>query len=470
VHRGCALNLLPDPEAKRLDGQCQGLQARQKLARQQRQLLSPGSGRDVNGEHTAAELARLGPARHAVAEQTAPCLPVDGHLAPLRRHDARSVEQLGQQLGARPGLHDSSGPLSPGRVNRPRERSASCRRVTSSITNLARAALCVGALGLGLASCRLRASTIPLGGKHEEEAPTKPARATGSLVLEKAEPSPEEEEAAERADEVPVTEPAPSAVSATPPSANAAPAAFLVKGYAPQQAWTRIFDLEFSLKVGPAGNIDMKMVSHQEARFRVLSINGGALEKLEIDYAVYTSTMTIMGSSQDSPEELAGKRFVVTFAHGAPEVRDASGGKPPKKQLDSVQDDAREPLEIEKSLRELAQLAAKGRGDFSQAGAVSLAGGEDDDTKIRGAHATLQRLTTGAHNERLALIDLGYTVSNALDDGVSIEAQVAGSLSVLDAPARYQTSTLQGPMEIRSTQPGGMAGKGTVKITTTYKY
>jgi hypothetical protein len=333
---------------------------------------------------------------------------------------------------------------------------------------LARVALCALALSLGLGACRLRASTIPLGGKHEEEAVTKPARAVASAKVAEPEPIPEEAAAIEQAEEVAVSEPA--APGATPSSASTAPGAFQVKAYAPQQTWTRVFDLEFSLKVGPGGNIDMKMVSHQEARYRVLSVSNGALDKLEIDYQVYTSTMTLMGTTQDSPEELAGKRFIVTFANGAPDVREAGGGKPPKKQADSVRDDAREPVEIEKSLRELSQLAGKGRGDFSSAGAISLAGGEDDDTKIRSAHGTLQRVTTGPRNERLALVDMGYTVSNTLDDGVSIEAQVAGNLSVLDAPARYQTSTLQGPMEIRSPGPGGMSGKGSVKITTTYKY
>ena len=43
-------------------------------------------------------------------------------------------------------------------------------------------------------------------------------------------------------------------------------------------------------------------------------------------------------------------------------------------------------------------------------------------------------------------------------------------MSVLDAPARYQSSTLQGPMELRSSEPGGMQGRGTIKVTTSYKY
>lgn len=330
----------------------------------------------------------------------------------------------------------------------------------------------LGALGLGLvlASCRLRPSHTGLGGTREEaplQAKATPSAAAPSAV---AGLTPVDEKEAAKAEEAPVTVSSSAEPSKNEPAAAAAPGAFQVKPYAPHQAWTRSFDLEFALKVGPGGSIDMKMVSHQEARFEVLSVANGTIDKLQIEYAVYTSKMTIMGAAQDSPEELAGKRFVVTFARGLPEVRDASGGKPPKKQVDSVKDDAREPLEIEKALKELAQLAAKGQGDFSLAGAVALAGGEDEDTKVPKAKARLRQLTTGRHNEKLALLDVGYTLVNAMDDQGAIEVQAAGSLSVLDAPARYLTSSLQGPMEIRSSEPGGLQGRGTVKITTSYKY
>jgi hypothetical protein len=334
----------------------------------------------------------------------------------------------------------------------------------------ARSVLWLGAFGLVLAGCRQRASSVPLGGAHEEELPV--AKAAGSAAPSAGPNLPldsEEANAAAQADEVPVTPPL-TAEIAKEPIKGGAPGAFQVKPYVAHQSWTRSSDLEFALKVGPGGSIDMKMVSHQETRFEVLSVNGGAIDKLQIEYPIYKSTLTVMGASQDSPEELAGKRFVVTFAQGKPEVRDGSGGKPPKKQVDSVKDDAREPQEIEKALKELSLLAAKGQGDFSGPGAVSLAGGEDEDTKVSRAKAKLLRLSTGGHNEKLALLELGYTLTNDLEDKVTIEVQVSGTQTVLDAPARYQTSTLQGPMELRSAEPGGMQGRGTVKITTSYKY
>ena len=325
-------------------------------------------------------------------------------------------------------------------------------------------------LALMLAGCRgLRASTVPLGGTHEEEAPqSKAARPADSGAVAAAPVTPDTEHGALHADTAQVS----SATASEPaaPGKPAAAAAFQVKPYAAHQAWTRLFDLEFALKVGPAGSVEMKMLSHQEAHFEVLAVSGGSIDKLAIEYSVYTSKMTIMGATQDSPEELAGKRFVISFSQGKPEVRDASGNKPPKKQLDSVKDDAREPLEIEKALKELAQLTAKGKGDFSSAGAVALAGGEDEDTKVTSAKASLQGLSTTSHAEKLALLDLGYTLTNAVDDTTTIEVKVAGSMSVLDAPSRYQTSTLQGPMEIRSSEPGGMQGRGTIKVVTTYKY
>lgn len=334
---------------------------------------------------------------------------------------------------------------------------------------MARGVWYLSALGLGLAaaSCRLRPSHTGLGGKHEEETAQAKARPSAAAPSAVAELPREDEREAAKAEEAPVTaSPGPEPSSNEPAKAGA----FVVKPYAAHQAWTRLFDLEFTVKVGPGGSIDMKMVSHQEARFEVLSVTNGAIDKLQIEYTVYTSKMTIMGAAQDSPEELAGKRFVVTFARGVPEVRDASGGKPPKKQVDSVKDDAREPLEIEKALKELAQLAPKGQGDFGLPGAVALAGGEDEDTKVPKAKARLRQLSSGPHNEKLALLDLGYTLVNSMDDQTSIEVQVAGGLTVQDAPARYQTSTLQGPMEIRSADAGGMQGRGTVKITTSYKY
>jgi len=332
-----------------------------------------------------------------------------------------------------------------------------------------RGALGLSLLALALGGCRgLRASTVPLGGTHEaEEAAAKTARPAASvastpLVASAAAQSLEHADVAS----VPSTVVGDSAAPGKPAPAGA----FQVKPYTAHQAWTRSFDLEFSLKVGPGGSMEMKMVSHQEARFEVLAVTGGEIDKLAIEYPVYTSKMTVMGATQDSPEELSGKRFVVTFAQGKPDVREASGGKPPKKQLDSVKDDAREPLEIEKALKELSQLTAKGRGDFSAAGAIALAGGEDEDTKVTRARGSLKSISTSGHAEKLALLDLGYTLTNAVDDNTTIEVEVSGPLSVLDAPSRYQTSTLQGPMEIRSSQPGGMQGRGTIKVTTSYKY
>ena len=333
-----------------------------------------------------------------------------------------------------------------------------------------RRVLWLSMLGLVLGACRQRASSVPLGGTHEEDPLV--AKAAGSAAPSAGSALPvaaEEAKALAQADEAPVTAPVLVEVAKEPIKA-AAPGAFQVKPYVARQAWTRSSDLEFALKVGPGDSIDMKMVTHQETRFEVLSVNGGAIEKLQIEYPIYRSTMTIMGATQDSPEELAGKRFVVTFTQGKPEVRDGSGGRPPKKQADSVKDDAREPLEIEKALKELALLAAKGQGDFSGPGAVSLAGGEDEDTKVSRARAKLLRLSTGGHNEKIALLELGYTVTNALEDKVTIEVQVSGTQTVLDAPARYHTSTLQGPMELRSAEAGGMQGRGTLKITTSYKY
>lgn len=362
-----------------------------------------------------------------------------------------------------------SGPVSRGRVNRATSRSVRLTKVAE-----ARALCWLGCLVLGLVSSScggLRASTVPLGGKHVEEVASAKALPPASPASPETPRSTPEEDAKAQPPAPAETAPAASASASNgPPAAPAAPGAFAFKPFAAHQVWTRLFDMEFNLKVGPGGSIDMKMVSHQEVRFEVLSVGSSGIDKLSIDYSVYTSKMTIMGQTQDSPEELAGKRFVVTFTGGKPEVREASGGTPPKKQVDSVKDDAREPLEIEKALRELAQLAQKGSGDFSQAGAIALAGGEDEDTKVPRAKASLQRISGGSRGEKLALVDMSYTLTNAIDDSGTIEVQVAGPLSVLDGPARYQTSTLQGPMELRSSQPGGMQGRGTIKVTTSYKY
>jgi hypothetical protein len=343
--------------------------------------------------------------------------------------------------------------------------------VRTTKATAARCAVWLACLGLGLAACRgLRASTVPLGGTHVDDVvASKPARPAASAAVAAA-PSATAADAkgADTAGVVSVQSSPSDGKSQEPLKPTAG--AFQVKPYSARQTWTRLFDLEFDLKVGPGGSIDMKMVSHQEVRFEVLSVGNGSIDKLAIEYSVYTSKMTIMGQTQDSPEELNGKKYVVTFAQGKPEVRDASGNTPPKKQLDSVKDDAREPLEIEKGLKELSALAAKGRGDFSAAGAVALAGGEDEDTKVSRAKASLQKLVSGSRGEKTALLDVGYTLINTLDDKTVIEVQVAGPLSVLDAPARFQTSTLQGPMEIRSSEPGGMQGRGTLKVTTSYKY
>lgn len=329
----------------------------------------------------------------------------------------------------------------------------------------------LGTLGLLLANCRPHPSSVPLGGKRDVVvAEAKPSPRTESSAGSMPALSAGDAQDAARAETVEVTPTSAPAGTSQADSKPAAPGAFVVAPFSAHQAWTRVFDMEFNLKVGPGGSIDMKMSSHQEARFEVLSVSNGNIDKLGIEYSVYTSKMSVMGNAQDSPEELAGKRFVVTFSRGNPDVRDASGGTPPKKQVDSVKDDAREPVELEKALKELTQLSAKGRGDFSTAGAVSLAGGEDDDTKVTRAKASLQQLRTGSHAERTALLDLGYTLTNTLDDNTVIDVQVAGTVTVQDGPARVMSSLLQGPMELRSPDPGGMQGRGTIKVTTSYRY
>jgi hypothetical protein len=318
----------------------------------------------------------------------------------------------------------------------------------------------------------IRASKVPLGGKHEvEEAPRRAE--VGALPAASATPelTPADEALA---DTVEVAVESASTNPATPPgepSKPAAPAAFQARPYAVGQAWTRSFELETNLKVGPDLSLDMRMVSRQEARFEVLAVNAGNIDKLQIAYPVYTTKLSVMGAAQpDTPEDISGKTYVITFSQGKPSVRDKSGNTPTKKELDSVNDDAREPLEIAKALAELSQLTAKGKGDFSAAGALALAGGEDDDTKVTQAKGSLRSLSVVAGSGKSALVDLSYTLVSILDDGGSLEARVAGNLTVLDAPARYQSVTLQGPVELKSADAAGMQGKGTLKVTTTYKY
>lgn len=337
----------------------------------------------------------------------------------------------------------------------------------------ARSAWALGVVGALFASCaRPRASWVPLGGSHETV--SAPLRASASA----SEPESDAEVVAvdSGGEENAATSKGATQdlVGATPESpvnvARSATPAFQIKPYFVGQIWTRVYDLEFDLKVGPDGGIDVKMVSHQEARFEVLSTSGGGIDKLGIEYAVFTSKLSSMGVTQDSPEELAGKRYVITFSRGKPEVREAGGATPPRKQVDSVKDDAREPFEIEKALRELLQIAPRGRGDFSLEGSRALAGGEDEDTKVPLARASLSHVGSNARGENTALIDLGYTLTNAIDDTTSVEVRVAGNLTVADGPARYQTSTLQGPMELRSTDAAATQGRGSIKITTSYKY
>jgi hypothetical protein len=337
----------------------------------------------------------------------------------------------------------------------------------------ARAALGLCWLGLTLGSCRMRASQIPLGGTHVDETALSKAKERPATAASL--PSAEAEHVASKVEAAPAPSASTAVVAAEPskaPPAGASSGAFQPRPYALHQTWTRLFDLEFNLKVGPGGNVDMKMESHQEARFEVLGASNGALDKLAIEYVTYTSKLTMLGATQNSPEELAGKRFVITFVHDKPDVRDASGQAPPKKQADSVKDDAREPIEIAKALKELSELVAqgKGRGDFSRAGAIALAGGEDDDTKIPSAKATLSRLGVGTQSEKTATLDVAYTLTNVLDDKSVVEVQVSGNMTVLDGPGRYQSSTLQGPMELRSADPNDTQGRGTIKVTTSYKY
>jgi hypothetical protein len=215
--------------------------------------------------------------------------------------------------------------------------------------------------------------------------------------------------------------------------------------------------------------MDMRLTNRQEARFEVLAASAGNIDKLAIEYPVDISKMTMMGRETEEQDDLAGKRYVVTFAQGKADIKTAGGGTPSKKELDNLKDDAREPQAMASALKELASLAAKGKGDFSLAGVIALAGGEDDDTKITAAKASLRQLTSTRGGEKSALLDVAYTLTGSSDDDIIVEMQLAGTMVVLDAPARYQSITMRGPVQIRPKQPGGMEGKGTSRVTLTYK-
>lgn len=323
---------------------------------------------------------------------------------------------------------------------------------------------------LALSGCgRLRASSIPLGGKHEEDAPAAKVAAGGSVAS--AAPRADEESAAAQAEEVVVQAPA-SAPSAEPTESakggqGAATGAFTLRPYASGQMWTRVLDAEFDIKLGPG--MDMRITNHQEARFEVLAASAGNIDKLAIEYPVDVSKMTMMGRETEEQDDLAGKRYVVTFTQGKADIKSAGGGTPSKKELDNLKDDAREPQAMAAALKELASLTAKGKGDFSLAGVIALAGGEDDDTKITAAKASLRKLAGAPSGEKSAVLDVAYTLTGSSDDDIIIEMQLAGTMVVLDAPARYQSITMRGPVEIRPKQPGGMEGRGTSKVTLTYK-
>lgn len=317
----------------------------------------------------------------------------------------------------------------------------------------------------------VRASSVPLGGKNDDPAPLKAALPAAAASAEAPALTPEEEKGAE---EVEIA--GPVVASSAKPGAESIKAAttgaFALRPYAAGQSWTRVVDLELDVKMGPGGALSMRMVSHQEARFEVLAATAGTLDKVVIEYPVDRSTMIVMGSEQKEPDDLQGKRYVVTYPQGKPDVRGAGGGAPPKKELDSVQDDAREPLEMALALKELAQLAAKGKGDFSPAGAIALAGGEDDDTKIGSPKASLRQLMPAGPSggARSALIELAYQLTNDVGDDLDIIAQLRGTMIVMDAPARYQSISLQGPLELRPTDNSGMDGTGTTKVSISYKY
>jgi hypothetical protein len=321
-------------------------------------------------------------------------------------------------------------------------------------------------------ACRgVRASEVPLGGERDRTISAAPSAKTARSAAAAA-PVPRDPVEREAATTEVVEVPAAAAGDAAKPIEPAKPAsasAFQVRPYAVGQTWTRVLDAEFDMKVGPMG-MDMRMVNHQQARFEVLAASGDKLDKLAIEYPVDTAKMTALGREQNEPQPLAGKRYLITFAQGKPDVKRADGATPSKKELDSVNDDAREPLAIATALKELAQLTAKGKGDFSSAGAIALAGGEDDDTKISGAKASLRQLTSGAGGEKSALLDVAYTLASSSDPDMTIELQVSGTMTVLDAPARYQSIALKGPLSLRPSKAGGTEGRGSGKVAIVYKY
>jgi hypothetical protein len=414
-------------------------------------------------------LPRLGAPGHAVADDAAPGLAIDRDFAALGRDDACAVQQLTDHLRARSRLHCTEGNVAAGR-RQPSRATAKLVPVRSSTLTKSRVLWLLVATALGCGG--VRASAVPLGGTRDvEAAPAGHASASpgGSSAPTAIASAPTDEQGAEAAaEEAPVVASGPSSATDTKPAAatTPAPGAFQPRPYAAGQRWTRLLELDGELKVGPGGAMAMHASSHQEARFEVLGATAGSIDKLQIEYVAYVSKMTVMGNTQETPEDVNGKRFVITFRQGKPEAKTASGGTPTKKELETVNDDAREPLEAAVALKELAQLAAKGGGNFSTPGAVALAGGEDEDTHITAARAALRRITPGKGAE----LDVSYTLTSTSDGGTTIETKLSGTILVVDAPARYQTFTLAGPLELRSSDANGMDGRGTTKLTLTYKY
>jgi len=330
------------------------------------------------------------------------------------------------------------------------------------------------ALGLSavVGCASMQASTVALGGDSRPEQ-------RGRSAVRNA----PEAEAGARAEEAAVAEAEVAEVSA--PRVADAPVgvppelAFSLRPLAVGDVWSRLVDVDFAVVAqaplqGQSSNVDVRVVSHQELRFEVLAVADGKVSSLGLRYVEATSKTEMMGQQRSETEPVSGNRYVVTLSLGKPSVAYAQGGKPSTEELNTVKDDAEEPDQNQLALKELAALAAAGKGDLSAPAAAALAGGDQNEIKLTLAKASLSKLSKSAQGASSAVLDVSFGLASTAKpgDAMKMEAQLNGTVTVGANPTRIQTMSVSGPITIAVPSPDGgrMDGTGKMKMEISYRY
>ncbi|MDX2052306.1 MAG: hypothetical protein SFV15_07955 [Polyangiaceae bacterium] len=293
-------------------------------------------------------------------------------------------------------------------------------------------------------------SSTPLGGIEYDVALAPPVSekpkanhdAAVGEAPEQLQASAEPEDASET---IPVltTGPEPVSVPTPPPSAPHYVFRPLAKGWVMTEESHFSFAMKITVAVDNRPPIAMSVVARRKSVLEIKAVDKGVPTEFDIAHSDARLEANGMGTSKTKPEETDGKRYSVRMQGGVPDVRSASGSRPPDEEEREIAAEARGfyALSLLGSAANGAPIV-KGQRVQLNADIFQKMFGSTEKMKIKRAEATVEEV--GKHGGKDAVrasVQLDFSLG---EGGIDIEAEMKGDAWVDSSSLRLLDVTLKG--------------------------